>query len=351
MATVIVDSWDGFLNYVSGSDTIKFANPHVQEGEIVLEGNGTQSNPYIVSTVEELLFATQAPSIYYVKLIENEPEQYYYNGIYCLYDRTPTTINFNIIRPEGYSNYNQAPAVTPYVDFNGWTLENMRFLNYGRFVLNGGVTNVNFLNVIDENDITNTGIISCGAQATNIRLSCLYECTQNYGIFGVRSGSNSSYRGLISGSFDVVTTQRRVIVLCDSGNSYTPKCDSVSLNVKMSTDSTSAVSIKTSGIQLFNSIITGEITAPNCPNTYIDVNPLLDAASKNNIVDIKANVEEGHNNPTLRFANGSGLFNIVTNDRGVNYYFDSNPSARSVPYSTLFDSEALYNLGLPIFPN
>ena len=183
MATVIVDSWDSFLTKISGSDTIKFANPHVQDGEIVLDGNGTRSNPYTVSTVEELLFATQAPSVYYVKLIENDPESYYYNGIYCLYDRTPTTINFNTICPGGYSNSNSAPTVTPFVDFNGWTLENMRFLNYGRFTLNGGVTNANFLNVIDENNITTEGIIACGAQATNIRLSCSYDCTQNHGIF------------------------------------------------------------------------------------------------------------------------------------------------------------------------
>ena len=346
---VIVNSWATFLENISGSTDIKWANPHEVDGTIVLTGNGSRTSPYVVSTVDEMLFATQASSIYKVKLINKELGLYRYTEndteVYCLYDRTPTTIDFNDINPNGYSD---TTSIMPSVDFNGWTLKNLRFLNYGRFAFNNTLSNVNMLNIIDENGLTEAGVIGCNGVAENIKLSCMYSCSQGYAIFGVRSGSNSAFRGLINSSFDVITTQRVVKVLADSGYHYTPKADSLKINVKLSTESTNPPAILC-GIILYNSKITGEITAPNCPDSYYNTGAILSNASTNNIIDIKANVETGNNQPYLRpIAYNS--FNIVTNDRGVKYYlYGSN--VKSVPYSTLFDSEALYNLGLPIQPN
>lgn len=72
MADYVVSTWDEFLQYNSDGNTIKFANPHEVDGEIILQGSGSQSNPYIVSTYDEMLFATGASDIWKVKLINRE---------------------------------------------------------------------------------------------------------------------------------------------------------------------------------------------------------------------------------------------------------------------------------------
>lgn len=41
MANYIVSNWTDFLTYNSSGNTIKFANPHEENGRIVLEGDGT----------------------------------------------------------------------------------------------------------------------------------------------------------------------------------------------------------------------------------------------------------------------------------------------------------------------
>ena len=122
MADYVVSTWDEFLQYNDSANTVKFANPHEVNGEIVLEGNGTQNNPYIVSTYEEMLFATGATYIWQVKLINREQKIYKYNDIYCRYDDSLSTIDFNDIQPNGY---NTSLEIRPIVIGNGWTWKNI----------------------------------------------------------------------------------------------------------------------------------------------------------------------------------------------------------------------------------
>jgi len=68
----IVYCWADFLKVNRGGYSVKFANPHEVDGEIILQGSGSQSNPYIVSTYDEMLFATGASDIWKVKLINRE---------------------------------------------------------------------------------------------------------------------------------------------------------------------------------------------------------------------------------------------------------------------------------------
>lgn len=41
MADYVVSSWDMFLQYNTSGNNIKFANPHEENGTIVLAGDGT----------------------------------------------------------------------------------------------------------------------------------------------------------------------------------------------------------------------------------------------------------------------------------------------------------------------
>lgn len=122
MADYVVSSWDVFLQYNSSGNNIKFANPHEVNGEIVLSGTGTQADPYIVSTYEEMLFATDATYIWQVKLIDREQKIYRYEDVYCRYDDSLSTIDFNQIQPEGY---NTNLVIAANVNGNGWTWKNI----------------------------------------------------------------------------------------------------------------------------------------------------------------------------------------------------------------------------------
>lgn len=122
MAEYIVSTWGEFLQYNDSANTVKFANPHEVNGEIVLEGNGTQNNPFVVSTYEEILFATDATYLWQVKLIDREQKIYRYEDKYCRYDDSLSTIDFNDIAPEGY---NSSLEIRSIVIGNGWTWKNI----------------------------------------------------------------------------------------------------------------------------------------------------------------------------------------------------------------------------------
>lgn len=136
MADYVVSSWDEFLQHNTSGDTVKFANPHEVDGEIVLSGTGTQADPYIVSTYEEMLFATGATYIWQVKLINRDRKLYQYRyivdyaqpnepiyaDVFCIYDDSLSTIDFNDVQPEGY---NSNLVISANVNGNGWTWKNI----------------------------------------------------------------------------------------------------------------------------------------------------------------------------------------------------------------------------------
>lgn len=154
MADYVVSTWDEFLQYNMSGNNIKFANPHEENGEIVLSGTGTQADPYIVSTYEEMLFATGATYIWQVKLINREQKIYKYNDIYCHYDDSLSTIDFNLIQPEGFTD--RLYFIADRIDFNGWTLLNI-IIKYDmvfRNEVNEAYKNGRFINLIIQNSGT-----------------------------------------------------------------------------------------------------------------------------------------------------------------------------------------------------
>lgn len=148
MADYVVSTWDEFLQYNSSGNNIKFANPHEENGEIVLSGTGTQTDPYIVSSYEEMLFATGATYIWEVKLIDREQKIYRYEDIYCRYDDSLSTIDFNLIQPEGFSA--TLTFLANSVDFNGWTFENLIIKSELKFnnEVDNSYINGRFINMI-----------------------------------------------------------------------------------------------------------------------------------------------------------------------------------------------------------
>lgn len=357
MADYVVSTWDEFLQHNTSGDTVKFANPHEVNGEIVLSGTGTQADPYIVSTYEEMLFATGATYIWQVKLIDREQKLYryryisdydeqrnpIYSEIFCKYDDSLSTIDFNDIQPNGYtSTFNFNPAM----NFNGWTLKNAVFHDYGYFAFKSTLSNAIFKDFYSDNTRTRA-CINCDAQASNIKMSGTFD-TDGKGIFGVHSGSNSAYRGLINSSFDFKLLGKSSL-FGDSGNAYTPKAENCNVHFELIDNREAAVNLG-NDIECYNCLFSGNIKAPNCTHSYGNITRLMYSGSKYTIFNIKAEVEEGHNRPYLNMT-GSNTFsnlNIYVNDGNVDYYIYEGSNIVGVPESTLKDAQALYNLGLPI---
>ena len=117
---IIVDNWADFLTNNVASKYVKFANP-----SRTITGDGSSGNPWVVSTYDEMLTKTGATYIYQVKLIDREAKKYKYGDVYCIYDDSLTTIDFNNepTMPEG--GYTSDLKIEANVDFNGWTLKNI----------------------------------------------------------------------------------------------------------------------------------------------------------------------------------------------------------------------------------
>lgn len=116
---IVVDNWDDFVAYNADSaynnKYMKFANP-----SRTITGDGSQENPFVVSTYDELLEKTGASHAYQCELVNAETQLYMYNDIFCQYDSSLTTIDFN--NTEFPST---ALSIRLNIDFNGWTLANI----------------------------------------------------------------------------------------------------------------------------------------------------------------------------------------------------------------------------------
>ena len=136
MATYVVGSWSDFLDInkeasVSSGDTIYFADSNLDgSGNFVGSGTGTRDNPYICGTYNEMLAATGATNIYYLELVKDGDDShgyhlYHYDGKYARHDRSTTTINFNDYEEylSGFDDFD----VYCNINFNGWTLLNLKF--------------------------------------------------------------------------------------------------------------------------------------------------------------------------------------------------------------------------------
>lgn len=160
----VVHDWDEFCTYKDTSDVyIKFANPH--EGQTI-QGSGTASNPYIVSSYEEMLTATGAQYIWQVKLVDRDAKRYKYGDIDCIYDDSLNTIDFNDIQPEGFTASLTMSCAG--VNFNGWTLFNIKSSASGALKMSGTIKNLRLSNMFFESDSAGASIIRCDSLSDSV---------------------------------------------------------------------------------------------------------------------------------------------------------------------------------------
>ena len=153
MANINIYSWDDFSYYTASTkptfikdsqnlynstDTVRFGDTYLDENNnFIGDGAGTREDPYICGTYYEMRCATGAPNIYSLQLVENGDDEngyhlYYYPKAnkYARHDRSNTTIDFNIAQYPGVNNI----CIHSYINFNGWTFENLNFFPGARFV-------------------------------------------------------------------------------------------------------------------------------------------------------------------------------------------------------------------------
>lgn len=174
------DSWDNpyiihnYTEFIASRSATsgkyyRFADIHVNGSSYDIVGDGSYYNPYQVSTYKELLYVTGASFVYECRLVDFNVEnptairKYVYgtddNLIYCAFDPTDSTIDFNDISQE----YIGPIEIYNHYDFNGWT-----FLN-PRLTLSGGVSAVLTCgnNSSSSASVHNLIMLNCMAHAEN----------------------------------------------------------------------------------------------------------------------------------------------------------------------------------------
>lgn len=136
----IVLSWGDFLQVrpqtVATDTYIKFGNLNIENGAFVGSGGGTTDNPFICNTFEEVCVALGCNKIWQADIYDDcedtdKMKVYHYNGHYAKHMRTPTTIDLEEYFVEGTEATLNLYGI---INFNGWTLTNIRAINTDSFV-------------------------------------------------------------------------------------------------------------------------------------------------------------------------------------------------------------------------
>lgn len=318
MADYVVTSWEDFLSYNTSGNNIKFGNPHEINGEIILEGDGSQSNPFVASTYEEMLFATGATYIWEVKLIDKENKIYKYNDIYCRYDDSETTIDFNIIQPEGFAE--RLYFLADKIDFNGWTFLNI-IIKYDMVFgneSNNAYTNGRFINLIKNNNEDGIYI-----HRPSYVTYCIFDII-------VESTSSNNYA-----VFDELPSYSAITVHAKDGS-----------NCKLSSDASywvqnSVINLDVScywkfgDMALENCLITG-----NCETQFSGTIPLCTSYTKNTIFNFES---------TYAWSVPSSVSAItLLNSTKAPNVTSSAALFKLVPDEDMRSAQKLADLGLPI---
>lgn len=162
----IVSDWDDYLKVrpqtVATETFIKFANKNIKNGEFTGSGSGTRDNPYICNTFEEICLTLGCNKIWQADIYddceETDKMKVYYNSKtdkYAKHVRTPTTIDL-----EEYLDKDDVTTldIGGVVNFNGWTLTNIRCINVSSFLRMYKVEGVIITNFVYENDDNNRDI-------------------------------------------------------------------------------------------------------------------------------------------------------------------------------------------------
>ena len=156
----IVSSWDKYLEVRPSSVTtetfIKFDNKNIVNGEFIGSGSGTRNDPYICNTFEEICITLGCNKIWQADIYddceETDKMKVYYNSKtdkYAKHVRTPTTIDL-----EEYLDRDDVATldIGGVVNFNGWTLTNIRCINTTDFLNLYKITGIIITNFVGEYD-------------------------------------------------------------------------------------------------------------------------------------------------------------------------------------------------------
>lgn len=320
----IVDNWADFLSLSDSSHYyyIKFANPHEEGGVFVISGSGTSADPYVVSTYEEMLFATGATYIWQVKLIDRDAKKYKYGDVYCIYDDTLSTIDFNDIYPEGTTGQ---LSLYSYADYNGWTLKNL-VLRY-RLTHNYKFDNVRMINTIVRNSTSfSNGLITAESGINNSIFDVYVDETCS------SSGNNIFYLGGAEAS----GIHNCSINLRSSWSVYLGYGSIVNSKINLDVHGTQFYIGKRneSSMKLNNCLLTGTVEATA-------IKPALGWVIRNTIYDVEFIGEQPSDNAD----------NIYTSFYNSDKISDASALTHGlIPATTeqLKDAQWLYDHGLPI---
>lgn len=164
----IVSSWDEYLTVrpssVETETFIKFDNKNIENGEFTGSGSGTRNDPYICNTFEEICITLGCKKIWQADIYddceETDKMKVYYNSKtdkYAKHIRTPTTIDL-----EEYLDRDDVTTldIGGVVDFNGWTLTNIRCINTTNFLNLYKINGVIITNFVCEYDNNSYRVIS-----------------------------------------------------------------------------------------------------------------------------------------------------------------------------------------------
>ena len=186
---IIVDNWEDFVAYNANSaynnKYMKFANPSRE-----ITGSGTQTDPFVVSTYDELFTKPGASHAYQCELVNVETQLYMYNDIFCQYDSSLTTIDFNNIEFPS-----TALSIRLNINFNGWTLNNIERSVGSDSIARFDRTNLTLKNLILKNFVA-SGV-------NNIFGNYFYYTTIDESVLNIILNSTSNSGTLRLNAFNV----------------------------------------------------------------------------------------------------------------------------------------------------
>lgn len=227
----IVLSWGDYLQVrpqtVATDTYIKFGNLNIENGAFVGSGGGTTDNPFICNTFEEVCVALGCNKIWQADIYDDcedtdKMKVYHYNGRYAKHVRTPTTIDL-----EEYLDSDDVTTldIGGVVNFNGWTLTNIRSINTTDFLRVYKVTGVIITNFVYENDDTNRYVFSPMAYIQDsmiqihISMPIFTSMGYNLRVFQYRNGGSKIKKTAID-----ISGICNVFGLCESSNTYSNEC-------------------------------------------------------------------------------------------------------------------------------
>lgn len=315
----IVSSWDEYLTVrpssVATETFIKFDNKNIVNGEFTGSGSGTRNDPYICNTFEEICITLGCNKIWQADIYddceETDKMKVYYNSKtdkYAKHVRTPTTIDL-----EEYLDRDDVTTldIGGVVDFNGWTLTNIRCISVSGFLRMYKVTGVIITNFVYECDDSNWDVFYSMAyiydSMIQIHLSMPIIVSMGYRlqVFSYRSGGSKIKRSSID-----VSGVCNNFCLCEDSSYAENVChiyDSIvnfDLSVKCLYEYNSG--------KYFNTKLTGKINTLQ-GSTGANTNHILGRSFTDSIIDVE--IEDASDYEVFRSSDTTNVNSLYNSDK------------------------------------